>query len=82
MLWSMLAVALGFLGTAVLGLLGVRVFVEVRRLGRQVARTAERIGRAAEELEKASLHLARAGDGLPHRRSAAGGGGTPRTPSP
>ncbi|URN17938.1 MULTISPECIES: hypothetical protein [Streptomyces] len=80
MLWSMLAVALGFLGITVLGLLGVRVFVEVRCLGRQVAHATERIGRAAGELERASLHLARTGDGLPRRRPAAEGEDTPRTP--
>ena len=30
MLWPMFAIALGFLGIAVLGVLAVRVFVEVR----------------------------------------------------
>ena len=37
MFWPMLAIALGFLGLAVLGVLAVRVFVEAQRLGRQVA---------------------------------------------
>lgn len=37
MLWPMFAIALGFLGLAVLAVLAVRVFVEVRRLSCQVA---------------------------------------------
>ncbi|MEU9603774.1 hypothetical protein [Streptomyces sp. NPDC048057] len=56
--WPMLAIALGFVGIAVLGVLGIRVFIEVQRLGREVARTSERIGRAAEELERSAAHLA------------------------
>jgi hypothetical protein len=42
----------------------VRVFLEARRLGRQVADSAQRIGRAAEELERASLSAARAVDSV------------------
>ncbi|MGW0119335.1 hypothetical protein [Streptomyces sp. NPDC003327] len=64
MFWPMLAVALGFLGIAVLGVLAVKVFLEVQRLGRQVARTTERIARAAEDLENAAADLARTGDAL------------------
>jgi uncharacterized membrane protein YciS (DUF1049 family) len=64
MFWPMLATALGFLGIAVLGLLGIRVFVEAQRLGRQVARTTERINRAAEDLEKAATDLAQTGEAL------------------
>ncbi|MGW4349190.1 hypothetical protein ACWEL8_29525 [Streptomyces sp. NPDC004690] len=64
MFWPMLAVAAGFLGLAVLGVLAVRVFVEARRLGRQVSESAHRISRAAEELERASLSAARAVDSL------------------
>ncbi|GGT76310.1 MULTISPECIES: hypothetical protein [Streptomyces] len=64
MFWPMLAIALGFLGIAVLGVLGIKVFLEVQRLGRQVAHTAERINRAAEDLEKAAGDLARTGDAL------------------
>ncbi|GGZ41076.1 membrane protein [Streptomyces inusitatus] len=64
MLWPMLAVALGFLGIAVLGLLGIRVFIEARRLGLEVARTTERINRAAEDLERAATGLARTGETL------------------
>ncbi|MFJ9417573.1 MULTISPECIES: hypothetical protein [unclassified Streptomyces] len=58
MLWPMIAVALGFLGIAVLGVLAVRVFVEVRRLARQVGVASARIQRAAEDLERAATPLA------------------------
>ncbi|GAA3917321.1 membrane protein [Streptomyces gulbargensis] len=64
MFWPMLAIALGFLGLAVLGILGIKVFVEVQRLGRQVARTTRRIQQAAEELEDAATDLARTGEAL------------------
>ncbi|MGW6390791.1 hypothetical protein ACWFR1_09815 [Streptomyces sp. NPDC055103] len=64
MFWPMLAIALGFLGIAVLGVLGIKVFLEVQRLGRQVARTTERITQAAEELETAAEGLARTGESL------------------
>ncbi|GHE64218.1 hypothetical protein GCM10014715_17230 [Streptomyces spiralis] len=64
MFWPMFAVAAGFLGLAVLGVLAVRVFVEARRLGRQVSESARRINRAAEELERASLSAARSAESL------------------
>ncbi|MBB4985554.1 MULTISPECIES: hypothetical protein [Streptomyces] len=64
MFWPMLAVALGFLGIAVLGVLAVKVFLEVQRLGRQVAHTTQRIQSAAEELESAAVGLARTGETL------------------
>ncbi|MCX5523013.1 hypothetical protein AB0L47_30230 [Streptomyces bobili] len=64
MFWPMFAVAVGFLGLAVLAVFAVRVFLEVRSLGRQVADSAQRIGRAAEELERASLSAARAVDSV------------------
>lgn len=64
MFWPMFAVAVGFLGLAVLAVFAVRVFLEARRLGRQVADSAQRIGRAAEELERASLSAARAVDSV------------------
>ncbi|MFE3601643.1 hypothetical protein ACFXP3_20490 [Streptomyces sp. NPDC059096] len=64
MLWPMIAIALGFLGIAVLGVLAVRVFLEARRLGRQVAATTERINLAAEDLERAATRLAATGDAL------------------
>ncbi|AZS70915.1 hypothetical protein DDE74_08145 [Streptomyces lydicus] len=58
MLWPMIAIALGFAGIAVLGILAVRVFVEVRRLARQVGATSERIQQASEDLERAAVPLA------------------------
>ncbi|GAA2519461.1 hypothetical protein [Streptomyces gobitricini] len=64
MFWPMLAIALGFLGIAVLGVLGIRVFIEAERLGRQVTHTTQRINRAAEDLERAATDLAHTGDGL------------------
>ncbi|MFH9979514.1 hypothetical protein ACH4ND_09715 [Streptomyces sp. NPDC017179] len=62
MVWAMAAVAVGFVGVAVLAVLAVRVFVEAQRLGRQVTESARRINRAAEDLERASLSAARAVD--------------------
>ncbi|MCH0539439.1 hypothetical protein I3F58_07650 [Streptomyces sp. MUM 203J] len=70
MLWPMLAVALGFLGIAVLGVLGIRVFIEARRLGRQVTDATQRLGRAADDLERAATGLARTGESLPGRGNA------------
>ncbi|MGW1886196.1 hypothetical protein [Streptomyces sp. NPDC002133] len=64
MFWPMLAIALGFLGIAVLGVLGIRVFLEAQRLGRQVARTTALIHDAAEELEESATRLARTGEAL------------------
>jgi hypothetical protein len=64
MFWPMFAVAVGFLGLAVLGVFAVRVFVEARRLGRQVADSASRINRAAEDLERAAVSAARSADAL------------------
>jgi hypothetical protein len=64
MSWPMFAIAVGFLGIAVLGVLAVRVFVEAERLGRQVADSAQRIGRAAEDLERAAVTTARSADAL------------------
>ncbi|MGW1160792.1 hypothetical protein ACWD5Q_17155 [Streptomyces sp. NPDC002513] len=62
MFWPMLAIALGFLGLAILGVLAVRVFLEAERLGRQVADSARRINRAADELERAAVGAAQAAD--------------------
>ncbi|MFF2700572.1 hypothetical protein ACFVUQ_19680 [Streptomyces cyaneofuscatus] len=64
MFWPMLAIALGFLGVAVLGVLAIKVFVEVQRLGRQVTTTTERINHASEDLERAATRLAATGDSL------------------
>ncbi|MET7570565.1 hypothetical protein ABZT04_18995 [Streptomyces sp. NPDC005492] len=64
MFWAMVAVAVGFLGLAVLGVLAVRVFLEARRLGLQVTDSARRISRAAEDLERAAVATARSVDAL------------------
>ncbi|CAL9597930.1 MULTISPECIES: hypothetical protein [Streptomyces] len=64
MFWPMFAIAVGFLGLVVLGVLAVRVFVEAERLGRQVADSARRISRAAEELERAADGAARSAEAL------------------
>lgn len=61
MLWPMFAIALGFLGLAVLAVLAVRVFVEVRRLSVQVADAGRRISEASADLEQAATGLVRAG---------------------
>ncbi|MEU5307339.1 hypothetical protein [Streptomyces sp. NPDC021562] len=64
MFWAMVAVAVGFVGLAVLGVLAVRVFLEARRLGAQVTESARRINRAAEDLERAAGSAARTVDAL------------------
>ncbi|MCX4536187.1 hypothetical protein OHA79_12410 [Streptomyces sp. NBC_00841] len=64
MFWPMLAITLGFLGIAVLGVLAIKVFVEAQRLGRQVTQTTRRINRAAEDLERAATDLAATGEAL------------------
>ncbi|MEU6801655.1 hypothetical protein [Streptomyces neyagawaensis] len=64
MFWPMFAVAMGFLGLSVLGVLAVRVFVEAQRLGRQVTESARRINRAAEDLERATASAARSAEAL------------------
>ncbi|WNE95587.1 hypothetical protein PS467_09700 [Streptomyces luomodiensis] len=67
MLWPMLALALAFCGIAVLAVLSVRVYAEVRRLARQVSDSSQRITRAAEDLERASAPLGAHVDGLRRR---------------
>jgi hypothetical protein len=64
MFWPMFAVAVGFVGLAVLGVLAVRVFLAARLLGVQVADSARRINRAAEDLERAAASAARTVDTL------------------
>ncbi|OEV29966.1 hypothetical protein AN219_13475 [Streptomyces nanshensis] len=83
MLWPMFFLALAFCGIAVLGVLAVRVGLEVRRFTRAVGDSSERITRAAEDLERAAGPLAgRAGAaadahgvvrGEPGGEAAAGG---------
>ncbi|MFE9249297.1 hypothetical protein [Streptomyces sp. NPDC007088] len=65
MSWAMTAVVLGFCGLAVLGVLAVRVHLEVRRLGAQVARSSQRISTAAQDLERAAAAMAHAGANTP-----------------
>lgn len=67
MLWPMLALALAFCGIAVLGVLAVRVFLEVRRLSGQLARSSQQIIRAAEDLERAAGPLAASAEVLRRR---------------
>ncbi|MEU0687283.1 hypothetical protein [Streptomyces uncialis] len=64
MFWAMLAIAVGFLGLLVLGVLAVRVFVAADRLGRQVGEAARRVNSAAEDLERAAEGASRAGSDL------------------
>jgi hypothetical protein len=64
MFWPMLAIAVGFVGLVVLGVLAVRVFVEAQCLGSQVSDSARRISRAAEDLERAAESTARSVDAL------------------
>ncbi|MEU3946963.1 hypothetical protein [Streptomyces sp. NPDC029526] len=64
MVWPMFAVAVGFVGLVVLGVLAVRVFVEAERLGRQVTDSAHRISRAAEDLERSAAGAARSAEAL------------------
>ncbi|MFD7711825.1 hypothetical protein ACFV6E_06555 [Streptomyces sp. NPDC059785] len=64
MFWPMFAIAVGFLGISVLGVLAVRVFVEAERLGKQVTESAHRINRAAEDLERSAVITARSVDAL------------------
>ncbi|MFE0106821.1 hypothetical protein [Streptomyces sp. NPDC059009] len=61
MAWAMAAVALGFCGIAVLGVLAIKVFVEAQRLARQVTEATQKIGAAAEDLEQAAAGVARSG---------------------
>ncbi|MBU7599880.1 hypothetical protein MTQ01_18235 [Streptomyces sp. XM4193] len=57
MFWPMFFLVCAFLGVAVLGVLAVRVGLEVRRFSRAVGDSAERIARAAEELERSAEPL-------------------------
>ncbi|MGW7353619.1 hypothetical protein [Streptomyces sp. Z26] len=59
MLWPMFFLTLAFTGIAVLGVLAVRVGLEVRRFARAVGDSSERITRATEDLERATASCAR-----------------------
>ena len=60
MLWPMFFLVLAFCGIAVLGVLALRVGLEVRRFTRAVGDSSERITRAAADLEHAAASCARA----------------------
>ncbi|GAA1907102.1 hypothetical protein [Streptantibioticus ferralitis] len=67
MLWILLATALAFCGIAVLGVLGIRVYVEVRRLARQIGDSSQALASAAEEFQRDAEPLAaRAGTAVRH----------------
>jgi hypothetical protein len=52
--WVLLYVVLGVLSIAALGLLTLRLWRQVRRLGRDVSAAGERINRAMTEIEQIS----------------------------
>ncbi|MBL1067372.1 hypothetical protein [Streptomyces sp. 7-21] len=54
----MTQIVLAVAGLAVLGVLAVRVGLEVRRLARAVAESTERLERAAADLERSAAPLA------------------------
>jgi hypothetical protein len=58
MLWPMFFLVLAFAGIAVLGVLAVRVGLEVRRFSAAVGDSSERIARAADDLEHAAASCA------------------------
>ncbi len=63
MLWVLLSTALAFCGVAVLGVLGVRVYLETGRLARQIGASSRELGGAAERFQRAAEPLAaRTGD--------------------
>lgn len=83
MLWPMFFLALAFCGIAVLGVLAVRVGLEVRRFTRAVGDSSERITRAAEDLERAAGPLAgRAGAARTASSGAHGGEDAPEGGAP
>ncbi len=65
MLWVAVDVAVGVLGLVVLGLLGWRLWRQVRVLGRQVSAAGQRIAEATAELERTVPELHRRTDGRP-----------------
>lgn len=71
MFWPMFFLAFAFCGTAVLGVLAVRVGLEVRRFSRAVGDSSERITHAAENLERAAAPLASRAAATTDRSAAA-----------
>ncbi|AEW97546.1 MULTISPECIES: hypothetical protein [Streptomycetaceae] len=63
MLWVFVCIGVAFCGVAVLGVLAVRVFVEVQRLARRIGESSRRLTEAAEEFQRHTEPLAaRAGE--------------------
>ncbi len=63
MLWLFLCTALAFCGIAVLGVLGIRVYLETARLARQIDASSQALGSAAERFQRTAEPLAvRAGE--------------------
>lgn len=63
MLWIFVCTALAFCGIAVLGVLGVRVYLEAGRLARQIGESSQALGTAAERFQRTAEPLAaRTGD--------------------
>jgi hypothetical protein len=63
MLWLYLCTALTLCGIAVLGVLGIRVYVAAEHLARQVGDSSRRIASAAEECRRSAEPLGtRAGE--------------------
>ena len=58
MVWILLTTALAFCGIAVLGVLGIRVYLEVRRLARQVGDSSRALAGAAEQFQRSAEPLA------------------------
>ena len=54
MLWVLLAVLLGAAGIGVLAALTVRLYRQVRRLGRDVAAAGARIAAVSDELQRSA----------------------------
>ena len=52
--WVLFGVVLGAAGIAVLGLLTVRLYRQVRRLGREVSAAGARISNLTEEMQRAA----------------------------
>lgn len=63
MVWILIGTAVAFCGIAVLGVLGVRVYLEVGRLARQIGDSSHALESAAERFQRTAEPLAaRAGE--------------------
>lgn len=59
MWWLYLYVGLATAGILVLGVLGIRVFAEVRNLAGQLGRSTEELARVSQDLRRAAEPLVR-----------------------